>query len=387
MTPAARVAAAIEILDEVLAGAPAEQALTGWARASRYAGSGDRAAVRDHVFGTLRCRRSYAWLGGAETGRGVMLGALRAAGEDVEALFDGSRFGPAPLREAERVSRSLEDAPEAVRCDLPDWLMAPMRDSLGAAFDPVVEALRTRAPVFLRVNLLKSSVAQAAEALRDEGIGTLPHPLSPTALEVVENPRRVQGSAAYREGLVELQDVASQAVVDALSVRPGARVLDYCAGGGGKALALAARLDGPVDAHDANPGRMRDLPARATRATADIRLKSPEELRPGYDLAFCDAPCSGSGAWRRTPDAKWRLTPERLGELTALQAEILDTAAGLVAGGGCLAYATCSLLRAENAAQIDAFLNRHNGWTRGPERRLTPLDGGDGFYVAQIIRA
>ncbi len=387
MTPAARVAAAIEILDQVLAGVPAERALTGWARGSRFAGSGDRAAVRDHVFGALRCRRSFGFLGGAETGRGLMLGALRATGEDADAVFDGSRFGPSPLSEAERVARPLEDAPEAVRCDLPDWLMAPMRGSLGARFEPVVALLRTRAPVFLRVNLLKTDVPRAAEALRCDGIETRPHPLSPTALEVVENPRRVQGSAAYRGGLVELQDVASQAVVNALPLRPGLRVLDYCAGGGGKALAMAARLNGPVDAHDASPGRMRDLPARAARASADIRLKTHRELGSNFDVVLCDAPCSGSGAWRRTPDAKWRLTRERLEELVALQAGILDTAAGVVAEGGCLAYATCSMLHAENASQVDAFLDRHPGWIRGPDRRLTPLDGGDGFYVAQMIKA
>jgi 16S rRNA (cytosine967-C5)-methyltransferase len=161
-------------------------------------------------------------------------------------------------------------------------------------------------------------------------------------------------------------------------------VLDYCAGGGGKALALAAR-GAAVTAHDADPGRMRDLPARAARAGARVEIEAAPA--GAFDLVLCDAPCSGSGTWRRAPEAKWRLTPERLAALTELQAQILDQAAPLVAPGGALAYATCSLLEAENGAQTADFLARHPGWQLENERRLTPLEGGDGFYLALLRRS
>ncbi len=211
----------------------------------------------------------------------------------------------------------------------------------------------------------------------------VPHTLSPTALEVTENARRVKSSAAFREGLVELQDAASQAVADMLlPVVPGARVLDYCAGGGGKALALAAS-GARVTAHDADPRRMADLPERARRAGA--RIEVAERLgRERFDLVLVDAPCSGSGAWRRQPEAKWRLDEARLAALTALQGEVLRAAARHVAAGGTLAYATCSLLDAENGAVVEGFLAETPRFARVAERRLTPLDGGDGFYVARM---
>ncbi|MFZ5961608.1 RsmB/NOP family class I SAM-dependent RNA methyltransferase [Thalassococcus sp. BH17M4-6] len=378
MTPAARVQAAIEVLDRIGDGTPAEQALTNWARGARYAGSGDRAAVRDHVFDVLRTRRSSAARGGGAGGRALMRGRMLLQGVDPETIFTGEGHAPAPLGADELVAGADPDAVDLM--DLPDWLIPLFEASLGADARPVADALRHRAPVFLRVNTLKADLDKAQAALSDDGIATQPHDLSPTALEVLENPRRIAGSAAFRDGLVELQDAASQAVVDLLPLRRDARVLDYCAGGGGKALAMAARTGGQVFAHDADPGRMRDLPARATRADAQVvPVPSPTGR---YDLVLCDAPCSGSGAWRRAPEGKWALTPDRLQDLCATQAEILDTAQGFVAPGGVLAYATCSVLRDENHAQIAAFLDRTPGWQLAGERQFLPSDGGDGFYLA-----
>lgn len=382
MTPAARVQAAIEVLDRIAAGVPGEQALTNWARGARYAGSGDRAAVRDHVFDVLRTRRSCAALGGGAQGRALMLGRLRIEERDPAQVFTGEGHGPQPLSDAELAAGAAPTTAEAM--DLPDWLVAPFQDSLGDQAADVAEALRHRAPVYLRVNALKSTLAQAQSALVEDGIGTAPHPLSPLALEVLENPRRINSSAAYRDGLVELQDVASQAVVDALPLRPGARVLDYCAGGGGKALAMAARTGGQVMAHDADPGRMRDLPGRARRAGAEI---VPVPAPTGrYDLVLCDVPCSGSGAWRRAPEGKWALSPEKLASLQATQAEILDAVQDYVAPGGTLAYATCSVLGGENADQVAAFMTRHPAWRLTQQRQFLPSDGGDGFYVACMTR-
>ncbi|WP_243612863.1 RsmB/NOP family class I SAM-dependent RNA methyltransferase [Shimia aestuarii] len=386
MTPAARVQTAAECLDEILAGAPAEQVLTRWARASRFAGSKDRAAVRDHVYDVLRRRRSVMPEGLAETGRALMLGLLAQDGADLEPLFDGRPYGPAPLSEDERAALA---ASRPVAVDLPDWIIPRLEAALGEDFAANAEAMRHRAPVFLRVNLRKTTPQKAAIALQKDGIETVTSPLAETALEVTEGARRVAQSAAYRDGLVELQDASSQAAIAALSLSDGARVLDYCAGGGGKTLAMAGRCQGTFFAHDIEPRRMRDLPDRAKRAgvtvacleAPDVRAKAP------YDLVFCDVPCSGSGTWRRTPDAKWRFSEADLAALLPVQATILREAAGLVSEGGRLVYATCSLLPEENSAQVDAFLADHPDWQLDLSRHWTLADGCDGFFVAQLCRA
>lgn len=388
MTPAARLAAAIAILEQVREGAPAERALTNWGRASRFAGSGDRAAVRDHVFDVLRCRGSFAALGGGESGRALVLGLARAQALAVAALFTGEGHAPAPLsaQEAARLAQPLPDEGALADLDWPDWLRPQLQADLGAAYAAVSARMRARAPVFLRVNLARGDRAAAQAALALEGIATRPDPLAETALEVTGGARRVQASAAYRDGLIELQDAASQAAIAQVPVAAGMRVLDYCAGGGGKALALAARAPkARIEAHDIDPGRMRDIPVRAARAGARISTVAPGRLGRDYDLVLVDAPCSGSGTWRRTPEAKWRLTPERLAELCTLQAQILRAAAARVAPGGRLLYMTCSLLDAENAAQVEAFV-RETGWQVAEQRRFTPLDGGDGFFAAQLER-
>ena len=389
MTPAARVSAAIEILDRILSGVPAEPALIGWARSSRFAGSGDRAAVRDHVFGALRCKRSYAALSGAEatTGRALLLGALVAAGADPTSIFSGGGHGPAPLTDDEQAALArapgLADLPEPVRLDCPDWLVEPLRDALGADFAEVMAVQRQRAPVFLRVNLRKATRPAAQAALAEDGVITEPHILAQSALVVLDKPSKINGSRAFLEGLVELQDASSQAAVESLPLSDGMNVLDYCAGGGGKVLAMAARSRGQYFAYDVAPQRMADLPERARRAGVSVRALDEGRLKGrSFDLVLVDAPCSGSGTWRRTPDAKWRLTTERLAELTALQDTILDRAASHVMAGGVLAYMTCSLLRLENEERVAALLRRMPRLNCEAARRFSPFDGGDGFFVA-----
>ncbi|MDO6585887.1 RsmB/NOP family class I SAM-dependent RNA methyltransferase [Salipiger sp. 1_MG-2023] len=377
MTPAARIQAAIEILDRIASGAAAEQALLGWSRGARYAGSKDRAAVRDHVFDVLRRWRSTAAQGGADTGRGRMLGLLRQSGIDPDSLFTGEGHAPEPLSDAEHAAGRAPEGAEAL--DLPDWLADVWTQSLGDAAEPSALALRQRAPVYLRVNTAKLSVPEAQALLAAEGIKSVAHPLAQTALQVTGGARGVARSKAYLDGLVELQDVASQAIALALPLEPGSRVLDYCAGGGGKALAMAARSGGAVDAHDADPARMKDLPARAQRAGAQIRVVAKPQGR--YDVVLCDVPCSGAGAWRRAPEGKWRLTAERLRELTDIQSDILQRAAPLVAAGGTLAYATCSMLYPENTDRIAQFTADMPGWKVTFQRQFLPSDGGDGFFL------
>lgn len=381
MTPGARLAAAIAVLDKVQAGQPAEVALTNWGRANRYAGSGDRAAVRDIVFDVLRQKLSCAAWGGADTGRGLVLGWARKAGQ--EALFNGQGHAPAPATAGE-----MGQEPEGnAALDCPDWLEAPLRSGLGADFPAVMGAMQARAPVFLRVNLGRTTREAAAEALAAEGVEAVAHPLAVSALEVRSGARRVQATAAYLTGLVELQDAASQAVVELLPLRDGMAVLDLCAGGGGKTLAMAARARLRLFAHDSDRRRMADLPARAARAGVAVKIVDQPEKTGPYDLILTDVPCSGSGSWRRDPEGKWALTPARLEALLVVQAGIMDRAAAMLGPGGVLGYATCSMIEAENGAQVAALMARQPGLQLVSERRFTPLEGGDGFYCAVLCKA
>ena len=387
MTPAARVQAAIEILDRVLDDTPVEKALTGWARGSRYAGSKDRAAVRDHVFGAMRRMRSDAALGGENSGRGLMLGAVRRAGDDAAAIFSGEGYGPAQLSEAEQLAGGeAQSLPEQL--DIPDWLWPQFSDDLGDQARAAAHALQDRAPVHLRVNLIKGTRDAAIVALAQDGVVCQPLEGSETALLVSEGNRRIRMGDAYRDGLVELQDGASQAVVAALPLKDGMRVLDYCAGGGGKALAMAARAKIQLFVHDVAPERMRDLPVRAERAgvkVTELDRAGVTKAAP-FDLVLCDAPCSGSGAWRRSPEGKWQLTQRQLADFQDTQAEILRLAASLTAPGGVLAYATCSVLSAENSGQVSAFLRTNPGWKVVWQQAWAVQAGTDGFYSAHLTR-
>ncbi len=380
MTPSARHQAAIEILDTILAGAAAEQALVSWARKARFAGSGDRAAIRDLVFDTLRRKLSCAHLGGSLTGRGLILGLIRAEGRDPAQIFTGSAYAPAPLSQSETDHRPAP-MPDATALDCPDWLLPKFATSLGPKYQAVLEALRHRAPVFLRVNLARTDRPTMIARLQAIGISAKPHPLAPSALEITGKTRMIQRSDVYLEGLVELQDVASQAVLFDLPPLAGKTVLDYCAGGGGKALALAA-FGARVTAHDANPARLRDLPSRAARAQTAIEITDAPSGQ--FDLVLTDVPCSGSGSWRRAPDGKWGLTPDKLSSLTAIQSGILTTAARHVRPEGWLAYVTCSVLTCENHDQVRQFLAQNRAFTEVSTRQLTPLDGGDGFFISLL---
>lgn len=381
MQNAARYAAAIEVLDVWIDATPVERALTRWARGARYAGSKDRAALRDIVYGVLRRRASCAAMGGAETGRALILGWLRLNALDPDDVFTGVGHAPQPLTDAEQTAGTPPTGPHP---DVPDWMLAQ--------FDPAplsdgsLDQLLERAPLWLRVNHRKTTPEQALAALAEDGISAVPHPDLPGALRVAEGERRLRNGRAYLGGLVEIQDLSPHWAVARLTLPQAGAMLDFCAGGGGKALALADRSAARVFAHDALPQRMADLPARAARAGVEIEPLAPEALTGAgpFDLIVTDVPCSGSGTWRRDPEAKWRLTPEGLADLTQTQAEILDQAAALVAQGGQLVYMTCSLFRAENDAQIDAFLARHAGWRCTMRHLDTPITASDGFFSAVL---
>ena len=385
MTPGARVAAAIAVLDQIGSGAFAEQALTGWARASRFAGAKDRAAVRDHVFDVLRCRRSL----GDGDGRALMARLLQRDDVDLSHIFNGLGHAPDPLSEAEVAALALPLAlSDAAACDLPDWLWPVWQGSLGADAEQAARVQQGRADVFLRVNQRRITTAGAVAALAQDGVTAQAHDAVDGCLRVLDNPRRIRTAAAYLTGLVELQDAASQRAVQMVPVAAGARVLDYCAGGGGKALAFADRHGTDIFAHDIAPARMADLPDRAARAGVVITRLAPDQVadQAPYDVVFCDAPCSGSGTWRRSPDAKWRLTRDRLDALCAIQNDVIARAATLVAPQGLLAYATCSVLQDENDAVVTQFLHSNPAWSVTLRDQRLPGPDGDGFFLSVLSR-
>lgn len=389
MTPGARTAAAIELLDRIMAGEPAERELTAWARRSRFAGSGDRAAVRDLVFDALRNLQGYQALAGETswppTGRALMIGALRANDLDPGERFTGQGHAPPPLT-PEEIARFGSDADVF---NLPDWL----REALVAALGPERAAdqariLSQRAPVTIRANSARTTRDELRGRLQAEGFSLRDNPLAPDALTVVGDGRGLTRSAAFLDGLFEMQDASSQAVVASLDLPKNGRVLDFCAGGGGKALALAARGATTVTAHDTDPSRMADVPVRAARAGVSILVEPDGSAlqRGGYDLVLVDAPCSGSGSWRRAPEAKWRFTPERLEDILHVQRMILAQAQAMVAPSGTLAYATCSILPAENCAQCEWFVENCTYWKLARLQEWPVSPDGDGFFLACFRR-
>lgn len=392
MTPAARVQSAITILDSVIAaarsqGAPADRLLADWSRANRYAGSKDRRAIRDLVYAAIRaCGPVPA------NGRAAML-LLAERDADLAALFDGSGYGPPAIGAGEQ---------PATAGVAPQWLVERLAASDVAGEE--AEALLDRAPLDLRLNTLKTDRAALTLPQQAEDL-PLPNALRlPAGMQVEQWP-------AYLDGLVEVQDAGSQAMCLAAAAKPGELVIDLCAGAGGKTLALAAMManEGTLIAADTDRGRLSRLGPRAERAgarIADTVLLNPgremEALAPWQskaDMVLVDAPCSGTGTWRRNPEARWRLTAQDLARLAQLQARLLDVAATLVRPGGRIVYITCSLLDEEGAGQVERFLGVNPGFTarpvelafgtpRGAGMRLTPHhDGTDGFFIASLSAA
>ena len=385
MQPGARLLAAIEVLDEVLRRhRPASQALSDWGRAHRFAGARDRAAIGNIVFDALRGRSSLASLMGDDTPRALALGVMAHRWSvppgDVAAMCAGER-NPAPLSEAElaRLSVGLaEDAPPWVRGDYPEWLDAELHEVFGMDAPSQAAALADRAPVDLRVNTLKADRGKVVKALAK--FGAHETPLSPIGIRVPARARdakapNLEAEAAHGKGWFEVQDEGSQIAALLTGTRAGQQVADVCAGAGGKSLALAAamRNTGQLYAYDSDKVRLRPIFERLKRAGArNVQVlpagetEALETLRARMDVVLVDAPCSGSGAWRRRPDAKWRLSPEALAKRHGEQRATLDTAAALVRPGGYLVYVTCSVLPSENSAQVARFLRDHADFTPAP---------------------
>jgi len=385
MTPGAHIAAAIEVLDQILAGKNAEVSLIKWGRSNRFAGSGDRNAIRDIVYDALRQKNSLTKRSKNISGRSWIIALLKKREVNLDEYFGATRYSPPRVKKWELELLPIEN--ESDLYDIPDWLWPEWKASLGIKAIEVADTLKERANIFLRVNIIKGTRDDAIQALEKDGIISKFHPTVSTALIVNKGTRKIKNSEAYNIGLVELQDASSQASVLKLNIDQNGPILDFCAGGGGKSLALSAYLNKPIFAYDANFERMKDLPNRARRSGANIRvIKSNDLKKSHYGLVFCDAPCSGSGSWRRDPEGKWSLTLQDYERLLTLQENILATASQLVKPNGNLVYATCSILKDENKAQIQKFLENTNDWALKKEKFSIPSELGDGFYFCILKR-
>jgi 16S rRNA (cytosine967-C5)-methyltransferase len=416
-----RLAAAIEVLGDIEnRHKPVRMALKNWGESARYAGAKDRAFVSGLVHDVLRRRRSLAWRMGDDTDRAAVLAAVRflwgwepsrlaGAAEEphgLGVLSDGD------LARLEGDGTPNSAASPAIEGDYPDWLDPLLERVFGA--DRAVEgrALAARAPVDLRVNTLKADTARVLKALApfDPHVSTL----LPTAVRIAppaasDRASPVEAAPEFEKGWFEIQDLGSQIAAACAGDVVGKQLLDFCAGGGGKTLALAAAManKGQLYAYDSDARRLTDTVRRARRAgVRNLQVRSPihpdalDGLEGKMDLVFVDAPCTGSGTWRRHPDAKWRLTPEQLARRTEEQAKVLSAAAPFVKSGGRLIYVTCSLLAEENEDRVAAFLGATPAFqvipATGPADafltpegflRLTPRTAGtDGFFVAVLRR-
>ena len=439
MTPGARVAAAIELLAEIAATPrPADAVASAFFRGRRYIGAKDRSAVAEAAYAVLRRHARLGWwlarcgieAVGFDQPDGVRLrviaNAILAEGraaDAVERLFDGGRYGPPPFSSEERgLARALDrhtldhpEMPEAVRAECPEWAEAGLRRALGGRFLPELSVLTGPAPLDLRVNPLRADREAVLAGLAAVGIVARPGRLSPLAVRVEGRPA-VAGLELFRSGAIEIQDEGSQLVALLADARPGHQVVDFCAGAGGKALAMAAAMNnkGRLVACDVLGNRLKRAAERLrraglhnveTRPLTSARDPWVKRHKGMFDRVLVDAPCTGTGTWRRNPDSRWRLLGPGLTELTGLQAEILDSAARLVRPGGRLIYATCSLLAEENEDQMAAFLAAHPDFAPLPLAGLwpavlgtpSPLDGPwlrlsparhdtDGFFAAVLER-
>ncbi|WP_112663628.1 RsmB/NOP family class I SAM-dependent RNA methyltransferase [Microvirga flavescens] len=431
MTPAARISATIEVLGDIeTRRRPASDALKDWGLSHRFAGSKDRAAIASLVYDALRRKASAAFIMGEGTPRAVVIGMLKLQrglnGDAISALFSGERFAPEPLfiEERERLATaSLAGAPAHVAADFPEWIEPSLQRLLGDDLIAEMQALTARAPLDLRVNTLKvASREEAHDALPHLGAIETPH--SPLGLRIQpsEDGRgpAVQSEPEFLKGWIEIQDEGSQLVALLSGVKPGEQVVDLCAGGGGKSLALAAMMEnhGQIYATDADARRLAPIHDRLARAgVRNVQVRTPRakadavtDLDGKIDCVLVDAPCTGVGTWRRNPDAKWRLRPGSLEVRVKEQESVLNRAAELVKPGGRIVYITCSILPEENDEAVARILAASDKLAVQPARdvlaaaglpqleafvrftahglQLTPLKTGtDAFYIAVLKRS
>ncbi|OIS91329.1 RsmB/NOP family class I SAM-dependent RNA methyltransferase [Brucella cytisi] len=423
-----RLQAAIEVLEQIEAGTrPASDVLKDWGASHRFAGAGDRAVIGNIVYDALRRKLSITWRMDADDARALAFGALLVDGgmdtAAIDAILDGDKFAPETLEQPRRRawgSRDIAEAPAHVQADVPGWCASSLEELLGARWVDEGRALATRPPVDLRVNSLKARPEQTLSALEKSGASSAPflaQALRIPPIEALGRHPNVQGEQAFLDGWFEVQDLGSQLAALFAGAKPGQQVLDYCAGAGGKTLALAAAMQnsGQIHAYDAERARLSPMHERLQRAgvrntQVHGNLDALDPLTGQMDLVLTDAPCTGSGTWRRRPDAKWRLNDQQLERRVQDQREVLESAKHYVKPGGRLAYVTCSLFAEENTKQAAQFLKGNVDFTEVVPQTLwdtivadagdvkpvfpshgavfSPLSTGtDGFYVSILQRS
>ena len=428
MRPGARIAAAIEILDDMTKHhRPVATALADWGKTHRFAGSGDRSVIGHMVYDALRHKAASEWFMGAETSRAIVIGGMReqgAAAADIAAMCTGADHTPAPLSEDELkrlASPNTEPAPAWVTGNYPQWLHPSFKRAFGDRLSVEGQGLSKRAPADLRVNTLKATREKVMKAL--VSYGAIELEMAPNAVRIPaptgdERIPNLQAEAAYQAGWCEIQDEGSQIAAALTGAGPRSQVLDLCAGGGGKTLAMAAVMQntGQIYAYDDDRTRLKPIFLRIQRAgVRNVQvlrageIAALDELGPRFDIVLVDAPCTGTGTWRRRPDAKWRLKPANLAERQKEQREVLAQAVKSVKPGGRLVYVTCSVLPEENTDQVQAFLVANPDFSILPYAdawrtalpgeppasadgstdtlSLTPASHGtDGFFIAVLVR-
>ena len=426
MTPAARLQAVIDILGEVLAvPRPADTLASAYLRARRFIGSKDRAAINSRLYATLREYHRLGWwimrAGGEVTARTLAIaGSLIDGAHDaneMNELFSGAQYAPAPLSKEERylvrelAGKTLDhpEMPLREKYECPEWAFDTLRDALGQNFEKELGSMMSRAPMDLRVNAIKASRDELLAKMKKEGFDAHAGKLSPLSIRVFGRPQIGQ-YPPFKNGEFEIQDEGSQLVALLADAKPGEQVVDFCAGAGGKTLALGASMNnkGRIVAMDVLGGRLNRAKERfrraglhniETRALTSERDKFVKRHEKHFDLVLVDAPCSGTGTWRRDPDKRWRMLGPGISELVPLQKNILDSAMRMVKPGGRLVYATCSLLPSENENQIETFLAGHPDFALRPARevlqlpcaddylKVTPAQHDtDGFFAAVMVR-
>ena len=393
----AQANAAISILDDFLDGQNLNSILFNWTKNNRYAGSSDRESIRNIVFDVLRVKKTFASVLEKEkqaiNGRALVFLYSVFYSLQLDDIFTGQKYGPEKLnifeREFFKIAKENNNENFAVINNVPDFLVAEFKRSLGSKFENAMRLLERRAPVSIRVNPLKSDISSILECLSLEGIEGKKSKIVRYGINIIGNPRRLTQIQAFKDGRFEVQDLHSQKIIEDLPLNEHTKVLDYCAGSGGKILSIACSLkgNGKFYIHDIDERKLKEADLRAKRAGVKFKRLEGENLPKycrSFDCIIVDVPCSGSGAWRRNPQQKWRITPKSLNEILTRQTVILDEAKDLLKKNGYIFYITCSLLKIENEEVIHKFLMENKHFRLFNKKNVTIDNCGDGFFCAVL---
>ena len=388
--------ASILILQNILDGYNANKAINLWFKKNRYAGSTDKSLIRDIVFSALRRKKSsfliFEKFGLPKNSRSMVANTLFELGYDLSQYFTSSKYGPIELNFLERKAlifknETLKYAKDSDIFDYPEFLENELKKSLGVFYESFLESSKIRAPLFIRINNIKSTLEDVKFSLDLCNIKTKKIPGTNNSLIILSNHRKIKNTVSYNNGFFEIQDISSQIAIELINVKKKLKILDFCAGSGGKTLALASKLKGAGNfyAYDDNIHRMKDIKKRLFRNGVKCKILNKKDISSGnlfFDLVIVDVPCSGSGTWRRNPELKWNLDKEKLNKILKNQANILLTAGSLLISTGKIAYITCSVLDCENTNQIEYFLSQNKNFVLEKEIKIFGENCGDWFYLS-----